>query len=65
MFLKDYSMMDSGTEIFKHSILINMSTEMTETLGRYILNYMKHQNKDKILRGENRIQIRSYNIPHH
>ena len=50
MFLKDYSMMDSGTEIFKYSISINMSTEMTETLGHYILNYMKHQNKDKILR---------------
>ena len=58
-------MTDSGTEIFKRSILINMSIEMTETLGHYILNSMKHQNTDRLLRGENRIQIRSYNTPHH
>lgn len=57
--------MDSGTEIFKRSILINMSIEMTDTLGHYILNYMKHQNTDRLLRGENIIQIRSYDTPHH
>ena len=58
-------MMDSGTEIFKRSILINMSIEMTDTLVHYILNYMKHQNTDRLLRGENIIQIRSYDTPHH
>lgn len=29
-----------------------MSTEITEALGHYILNYIKHQNKDRTLRGK-------------
>lgn len=38
---------------------------MTKALGHYILSYIKHQNKDGILREENLIQMRSYEIPCH
>lgn len=38
---------------------------MTKALGHYILNYIKHQNKDGILRGENLIEMRAYEIPGH
>lgn len=38
---------------------------MTKALGNYILNYVKHQDTDGILREENLIQMRSYEIPCH
>lgn len=58
MFLNYESMMDLEHKIFKHSTLINMPTEMIEALGTLHFNYIRHWNKDEILRRENLIQIR-------
>lgn len=57
--------MDLESKIFKYSILIKMFTEMTGALEHYILNCIKHQNKDGILRKENLVQMLSYKIPCH
>ena len=56
--------MDLEDKIFKQSILMKISTEMT-ALEHYILNFIKHQNKDGILRKENLIQMLLYKIPCH